>query len=357
MHAAIAGAGIMGRLLAWRLVRAGWRVSLFDRDPPQAGGAAAYTAAGMLAPWAEVESGELQIHRLGLRGLALWPGLLAELGSDGDFHDRGSLVVAHPGDRADYCRFAEVLAARLPDDRQCRSLDAAALAELEPELGDRFGAALHLPGEAWLDPLVVMAALAERLREAGVAWRRAEVTGVGAGCVAAAGERHGCDWAFDCRGLGARGELPGLRGVRGEVIRLHAPEVRLRHVVRLLHPRYRLYVVPRRGGEFVIGATQIESDDRGPITVRSALELLSAAYSLHPGFAEARVLATDANCRPAFADHLPRVLLRPGLMRINGLFRHGFLLAPALAEAALARLEGSAVDPACAALFEEEMAA
>ena len=352
MHAAIAGAGLMGRLMAWRLLRAGWRVRLFDRDPPEGGGAAAYTAAGMLAPWAEVESAEEPIHQLGLRSLALWPALLAELGSDGDFHQRGSLVVAHAGDRADYRRFAALLAARLPGDEHCRALDGAALAALEPELGDRFGAALYLPGEAWLDPLVVMAALARALRESGAAWQRAEVTRVGAGCVEADGVRHGCDWAFDCRGLGARAELPGLRGVRGEVIRLHAPEVRLHHVVRLLHPRYRLYVVPRRGSDFVIGATQIESDDLGPITVRSALELLSALYSLHPGFAEARVLATAANCRPAFADNLPRLLVAPGLMRINGLFRHGFLLAPALAEAALARLAGAA-SPGAERFFEE----
>lgn len=355
MHAAIAGAGIMGRLLAWRLLRAGWRVSLFDRDPPEGGGAAAYTAAGMLAPWAEVESAEEPVHRLGLRALALWPELLAELGTDGDFHHRGSLVVAHPGDRADYRRFAALLAARLPVGDHCRGLDGTALAALEPALAERFGEALHLPGEAWLDPLVVMAALARALCESGVSWQRAEVSRVGAGFVEADGIRHGCDWAFDCRGLGARGVVSGLRGVRGEVIRLHAPEVELRHVVRLMHPRYRLYVVPRRGRDFVIGATQIESDDLGPITVRSALELLSALYSLHPGFAEARVIATAANCRPAFADNLPRLLVAPGLLRINGLFRHGFLLAPALAEAALARLGGAA--SGCEELFFEEVPA
>ena len=347
MHAAIAGAGIMGRLLAWRLLRAGWRVSLFDRDPPEGGGAAAFTAAGMLAPWAEVESAEPLIHRVGLRGLALWPELLAELGTDGDFHARGSLVVAHAGDGADYRRFAGVLAARLSGGEHYRLLDGAGLAALEPALGERFGEALYLPGEAWLDPRVVMAALSGALCDGGASWQRAEVTRVGGGFVEADGTRYGCDWAFDCRGLGARTEVPGLRGVRGEVMRLQAPEVTLRHVVRLVHPRYRLYVVPRCGGEFVIGATQIESDDQGPITVRSALELLSAAYSLHPGFAEARVLASDANCRPAFDDNLPRLLVAPGLMRINGLFRHGFLLAPALAEAALARLDG-AEPPSCA---------
>ena len=302
-----------------------------------------------------MESAEAAIHRLGLRALALWPELLAELGTDGDFHQRGSLVVAHAGDRADYRRFAALLAARLPVGEHCQALDGAGLAALEPALAERFGEALQLPGEAWLDPLVVMAALARALRESGARWQRAEVNRVGAGFVEADGIRHGCDWAFDCRGLGARGDVPGLRGVRGEVIRLHAPEVELKHMVRLMHPRYRLYVVPRRGRDFVIGATQIESDDLGPITVRSALELLSALYSLHPGFAEARVIATAANCRPAFADNLPRLLTAPGLLRINGLFRHGFLLAPALAEAALARLGGAA--SRCEELFCEAVPA
>jgi glycine oxidase len=43
----------------------------------------------------------------------------------------------------------------------------------------------------------------------------------------------------------------------------------------------------------------------------------------------------ETNLRPAFADHRPRIDREPGLLRINGLFRHGWLLAPALAEKAL----------------------
>ncbi|MGE3298059.1 MAG: glycine oxidase ThiO [Porticoccaceae bacterium] len=356
MHAAIAGAGLMGRLMAWRLLRAGWRVSLFERDPEETASAAAYTAAGMLAPWAEVESAEQLVHRLGLRSLALWPALAAELDADLELHERGTLVVAHAGDRADYRRFAEVLAARLPGPQHWRALDAAALGALEPELAGRFQEGLHLPGEAWLNPLAVMAALATALRAGGVEWHfGAAVETVGPGHLVSGGARHPCDWAFDCRGLGARADLPRLRGVRGEVIWLHAPAVKLRHVVRLVHPRYRLYLVPRRDHGFVIGATQIESDDAGPITVRSSLELLSAVYSLHDGFAEARVIEARANCRPAFDDNLPRVFTAPGLVRINGLFRHGFLLAPALAEAVETWLRTPST--ACPELFAAEQLA
>ena len=103
-----------------------------------------------------------------------------------------------------------------------------------------------------------------------------------------------------------------------------------------MHPRYRLYLVPKGWDDlYVVGATQIESNDQGPITVRSSLELLSAAYSLHAGFAEARVVDSRTNCRPALNDNLPQIQQKGNTLRINGLFRHGFLLAPIVAEQAL----------------------
>jgi glycine oxidase len=200
-----------------------------------------------------------------------------------------------------------------------------------------------------------MAALAATLRARGVAWQAA--TAVAAlrphTLVTADGTAHHFDWVADCRGLGARGELPALRGVRGEVLRLHAPEVALRRPVRLMHPRYPLYVVPRPHGHYVVGATSLESDDLSPPSVRSLLELLSAAYTLHPAFAEARLVSATVNCRPAFPDHLPRLAWQRGLLRANGLYRHGFLLGPALVEAAAALLCGTPPPPAAAPIIEE----
>jgi len=99
-----------------------------------------------------------------------------------------------------------------------------------------------------------------------------------------------------------------------------------------MHPRYRLYIVPRRDDLYLIGATQIESEDSSEITVRSTLELLSAAYSVHPGFAEARIVKSDVNLRPALADNQPKIIHQPGLLQVNGLFRHGYLMSPAIAK-------------------------
>jgi glycine oxidase len=144
------------------------------------------------------------------------------------------------------------------------------------------------------------------------------------------------DWVFDCRGNGARSAQSALRSVRGEVIRVYAPEVNIKHAVRMMHPRYPLYIAPRPNHQYVIGATQIESEHDTPVTVRSGLELLSALYSLHKGFAEAQIISLDVGCRPAYDDNLPRLYKHKKLIQINGLYRHGFLFAPALVNEAMA---------------------
>jgi glycine oxidase len=120
-------------------------------------------------------------------------------------------------------------------------------------------------------------------------------------------------------------------------------DVELRRPVRLLHPRWPLYIVPRDNHRFMIGATTIEAEDDG-VSVRSALELLSAAYAVHPAFGEARIVEIGAGLRPAFPDNLPRIRIEGQRISVNGLYRHGFLLAPALAELTAAYLTRGAID-------------
>lgn len=110
------------------------------------------------------------------------------------------------------------------------------------------------------------------------------------------------------------------------------PELQLSRTVRLLHPRFPCYIVPREEGRYMIGATMVESGDARGITARAAMELLSAAYAVHPAFAEAEILETAAGLRPAFADNVPAIRQEDGKIYVNGMFRHGFLMAPYLAE-------------------------
>jgi glycine oxidase len=135
----------------------------------------------------------------------------------------------------------------------------------------------------------------------------------------------------DCTGLAARATLTDLRGVKGEMLLLRSTDVALSRPVRVLHPRMPLYIVPRGEGFYMVGATMIESDQPTRISARSMLELLSAAYALHPAFGEAEIVEIGTGVRPAFPDNLPRITRAGRTFHVNGLYRHGFLLGPALA--------------------------
>lgn len=324
MRIGIAGAGLMGRLLGWRCRAAGHEVTIAERAPRASPASAAHVAAAMVAPMSELPDSEPEVAAMGRAGLSAWPKWLAELGVSHAFE--GAIAVAHRADEALLSNFERLLTARSPQPP--RRLDRAGLEALEPDLAAAFQRGLFLPEEGWIDNRALLAALEARCGRIAYGTDAADAL-----------LRPGAafDAVVDCRGADA-GE-PGLRGVRGEVARLRAPEVGLTRPIRLMHPRYQLYVAPRGGAEYVVGATQIESDSRAPVTVRSALELLSAAFSLHSGFAEAEIVELAVGVRAAYDDNVPRVYWREGILRVNGLYRHGFLAAPAMVAAALAEIE------------------
>jgi glycine oxidase len=234
-------------------------------------------------------------------------------------------VVAHARDAADLVQFGR-------RTERFEWLDGEAIAALEPDLGGRFNKALYFREEGHLDPRAALAALADRLDDLGVPIR----FGVSAAAERLVGPAHGARarCVIDCTGLAARSVLKDLRGVKGEMLLLRLRDVSLSRPIRVLHPRLPLYIVPRADGLFMVGATMIESDEPTRITARSMLELLSAAYALHPAFGEAEIIEIGTGVRPAFPDNLPRIGWHGGALYVNGLYRHGFLLAPALARRA-----------------------
>ena len=317
----VIGAGIMGCWQALAFAKAGCRVTLYARGDATSSDAASHWAAGMLAPWCESENTEPVITRLGVRSLALWREALPET----RFH--GSLVVAHARDRSDYERFAQ----RTVGHERVRGEH---LASLERALDGRFAEALFFGAEGHVEPRSVIPELRQLLIARGVSI-----------CTVHGSEMPALEGTvLDCRGLAARDTQADLRGVKGEMVVVETDEIALSRPVRLIHPRWPLYIVPRAGNRFMIGATSIESEDSG-VSVRSVLELLSAAYAVHPTFAEARVVEFGAGLRPAFPDNRPRIRIAGDRISINGLYRHGFLLAPALAELTVAYLTRGEIDP------------
>ncbi|MBU3566871.1 FAD-dependent oxidoreductase [Polynucleobacter alcilacus] len=345
---AIVGGGLMGRLLAVALARRGAQVDLFDQGNAAASGAAARIAASMLAPLAESVITEDSVVRMGIHSLPRWKQMLAELSAPVFFQQDGTLILWHRQDASDAERFTAHL------ERNCRNnsqlalpqkLNTDALRELEPSVAEQFTQGLYLPNEGQLDNRQLLDALLVELNQLKVNchWNTP---------VAPLELRKKSHYqlVFDCRGTGAieswatSSSANTLRGVRGEVVRLYAPEVKLRRPTRLIHPRYPIYIAPKENDIYVVGATEIESDDLSEMSLRSAMELLSAVYTVHSGFAESRILEMATQCRPTLKNNLPeiRTLKEKGLtdlIMINGLYRHGFMIAPAILDCTLELLE------------------
>ena len=331
---AVVGAGICGSLTAWLAQLAGLDVHVFELDEHKK--SCSYTAAGMLAPMAELENSSDDIYQLGKQSIQLWPSIIDSLSTDIFYRASGTLVVSHRQDKGAYQQFVNNLQVKLNNkfDQECELLPCQTLDQhpLEPELKD-LGEALYLKNEAQVDGNQALNALHDTLKK-NAKWHVNEVSEVNAFDV----DGKKFDWVFDCRGLKANKEIAGLHGVRGEVITVSAPQVNLSHMIRVMHPRYRIYIVPRENHHYMIGATEIQSDDDGPVSVRSTLELLSAAFSVHSGFAEARIISLNSHVRPTTMDHQPFINTQPGLTRLNGLYRHGFLLSPAVVSKAFKNL-------------------
>ena len=314
----IRGAGIVGLCVATELVARGIDVALRDPAPSPGAHACSWWAGGMLAPFCEGFSAEEPVVRLGQAAADWWAAQGVEV------IRRGSLVVTLQRDRRELDQFARRTMGH-------RFVTGEELAMLEPHLVERHDRALFFPDEAHINPRAALHHLHKRLVDAGVRFEQD------------AAEPHGS--VIDCRGLAAQDSLPDLRGVKGEMLVLRSRDVTLTRPIRLLHPRFPLYIVPRGDGVFMLGATQIESTERGRASARSVMELLSAAYALHPAFGEAEVLEIGADARPAFPDNLPRLSRKGGTVYVNGLFRHGFLLSPAVARMAAEMVSGDTQTP------------
>lgn len=314
----IIGAGVAGLCCAILFAQRGCEVTIRSASNGGDQSCCSWWAGGMLAPWCEMETSEPLIARLGVESMEFWRKYCDKVVNN------GSLVLASRRELPDLELFASrtINHERLPSDD---------IASLEPDLAGRFEAGLYFAEECHLDPrdalqqlLLTLSSMPSVKMEFSCELDSHQLSSASS-----------FDWRIDCRGLRACDVLTDLRGVRGEMLILKTENIVLNRPIRLLHPRYPLYVVPRADNHFMIGATMIESDYRGAPTVRSIMELLSAAYALHPIFAEASVVEMGADARPAFTNNLPRLRRRGNTLFLNGLFRHGYLCAPAMARRAV----------------------
>ena len=297
-----------GLTAACELAEHGFEVSLYDKGAFVGEKSCSWYAGGMLAPWCERESAEEAVIALGKSAADWWSARVSNL------ERNGSLVLAQPRDQSDLIRFSRRTS-------NFEWVDQTQIGKLEQSLDGRFRKGLYFAEEAHLNPRKALSNLLSRLTNLNVLIHF-ETDGYAS---------SNADITIDATGFAAREKINGLRGVKGEMLILKSQEITLSRPVRMLHPRIPLYIVPGEDDHFMIGATMIESAERGPVTARSLIELLSGAYALHPAFGEAEVVETGTDVRPAFIDNLPQIIEQDGVYYINGLYRHGFLLAPAMA--------------------------
>lgn len=315
----VKGAGVAGMTAAVTLAERGGRVTLYDPGG-RVGAGASWMAGGMLAPWCEAESAPEEVTAQSVASVDWWAAHVP------DVVRAGSLVLAPPRDVGEVARFGRRTS-------HFQTVDGEQIAELEPDLAGRFHKGLFFAEEGHVDPRKALVALLASLKSMGGQAIFNEVDEPDAA---------GFDWVVDCTGLNVRKALPALRGVRGEMLLLRCPDVALHRPVRMLHPRIPIYIVPRADHVFMVGATMIESEHVGGMTVRSITELLNAAWVLHPAFAEAEILEMGTGVRPSFPDNMPRVIQDGHTVYVNGMYRHGFLLSPTRAQEAADIVFGTA---------------
>lgn len=357
MDLIVIGGGVIGLSIAWRAATAGLTVTVLDPAP---GSGASGVAAGMLAPVTEVAYGEEALLALNLASARRWPAFAAELeaaaGVTVGYETAGTLQVAYDADdrRAldDLQAFQTELG--LPVER-LRSRDCRVR---EPLLSPRVRGGSFAPDDHQVDPRRVGAALDRACRAAGVrlvgeaAAAIEAPRGRVAAVVRADGERLVAGQVVIATGAASAsleglpaGTLPTVRPVKGQILRLRTPdgEPRLATTVRGLVRGRPVYLVPRRDGELVVGATQEELGHDRRVTARGVRELLDDAAALIPGVDECTFVEASAGLRPGSPDDHPVVgaTAVAGLAVATGHHRHGVLLAPITADAIRALVTGT----------------
>ncbi len=348
----IAGAGVLGRMLALAFHRRGWDVTLFDRGSRK-GVTEPAPSTGLIDPYLSLNRATQVVAQLGEYATEQWPAWIETLPAPVHFLENGALVVAHPRDLALLDARMETLAGLAPLDDIVTECAAADVAQLEPTLAGRFARGLFFPLEQHLDPCSLLSALAAAIDAAGIPWHEHEpVEQVEPRCIIRASGRSPFTWVIDARGRTTDALASDLRMHRHERVRVHAPGVALNRPVRIMHPTHTITVVPHADHRYVIGSIVSEGDPQAPVTARALLELLSAAYTVHPAFGEATVLAASSVPVPGLPGGMPRLVPHQGLLSVQGAAVHPWCVIPALVDIAAAFIDTGEVHPMADGVME-----
>jgi glycine oxidase len=344
VHVGIIGAGILGRLIAIELFKRNNKVTIFEKGDALSSESCTATAAGMLAPWSEsYESSEL-VFELGISSLNLWPDILETLNANHLFIRQGTAHLALYREKHKLENFFERLKKRNLHFEAIK-INSNNKKELVGEFSQEYSFGYYFPQEANLNPREFILKCNDFFKENNIYFEyNHKVIFNERNKIKTEQGNFYFDTIINTMGMGAKNVFEkskeSLRGVRGSLLLVHAPLVNIHSVIRLTHLRYPIYIVPRENNKYIIGATSHETECLKPITVESLLELLSVASHFDKGFLEANLLDQRVNLRPTFMDGSPHFYSRNGIHYINGLYRNGITISPALAKIFCNYLEG-----------------
>ena len=343
----IIGGGVIGLGIGWQLAKAGATVTLYDRA--EAGRAASWAAAGMLAPLAEAHTEEPKLLRLGCQSLALYPQWVRELEADAEmsigYRVEGTLIVGLEPD--DTHQLRHLYAAQQDLGLEVEWLTGREAREIEPALSPRVTAAIRCATDHQVDNRLMVKALQRAYQRCGgilhentaiesINIKNSVVTGVQAH---GSGEQDadvivlsaGCESA-QIQGL-PDAIRPPVRPVKGQMLALQMEAgITVKNVIRTVRARYPMsaYLVPRTDGRLIVGATSEEMGFDTRLTVGGVFELLRGAWEAVPGVYELPILETWTGLRPGSRDNAPILGKTPieNLIYATGHYRNGILLTP-----------------------------
>ncbi len=366
-HVHVVGGGVIGLACAWELSRNGHDVTVIAPAPGRDG--ASWVAAGMLAPVTEAQFGESALTALLREGARLWPDFVAALeaaaGADVGYDATGTVTVAL--DASDRASLDDLLAYQHALGLVAERRSASECRHLVPALSPSVRGGIEVPGDHAVDNRALLGALVAACRTGGVAFSegRVAVLGPGPALVLADGRRVGTDHVVLAAGTGLPGigglegaALPPVRAVKGHILRLGpsqgspAPPPLLDRTVRALAHGRSVYLVPRRDGSLVIGATVEERGSDTAVQAGPVHELLCDARAVVPGVDELELLEAAAGLRPATPDNTPCIGWTgiEGVVVATGHYRNGITLAPLTARAVVDLLAERPVAPLIGAL-------
>jgi glycine oxidase len=341
----VVGGGVIGLACAHEAARRGLSVLVAERD--RAGSGASGVAAGMLAPVTEADFGEERLLELGIEARERWPAFAAQLGIEDSLRQDGALVVAADRDDAEALRRLHRLQKRL--GLESAWLGPRALRGLEPGLSPRVAGGIEAPGDASVEPAMVVAALVRALRDQGVELHEgcrveglARANGRVIGVVAGGEEIHAGTVVLAAGAWSGELGAGPVRPVKGQLLELALRPGRPAPLERVVRTP-RCYLVPRRDGRLVLGATVEEQGFDTAVTAEGVFELLEAAREVLPDVGELELVRARAGLRPGTPDNLPLVGPGPeeGLLLATGHHRNGILHAPLTADLVARELTGA----------------